>query len=84
MGISDEGENADAMVLPEAISSKVAFTDEEPMSNPSKYLIVYQRLFMPLFSPIDPVSITSHYDEIDKEYEYIAVRKLFHPSWFEP
>jgi hypothetical protein len=42
MGISDEGENADAIVLPEAISSKVAFTDEEPMSNPNKYFIFYQ------------------------------------------
>jgi hypothetical protein len=43
MGISDEGENADATVLPEAISSNVAFTDEEPMSNPSKYFIFYQK-----------------------------------------
>src|SRR6187401_1201911 len=43
MGISEEGENADAIVLPELISSNVAFTDEEPMSNPNKYFIVYQK-----------------------------------------
>src|SRR6187549_3879440 len=43
MGISDEGENADATVLPELISSNVALTDEEPMSNPSKYFIFYQK-----------------------------------------
>src|SRR5262245_4361658 len=43
MGISDEGEKAEATVLPELISSRAALIEEEPISNPSKYFIDYQK-----------------------------------------
>src|SRR5688572_14815282 len=58
IGISDEGENAEAIHLPEAISSNVAFTDDEPISNPSKYFIVYQkRIYNATIIPITIIII---------------------------
>src|SRR5687767_9279941 len=53
IGISDDGENADATAMPEFISSNVAFIDDEPMSNPSKYFIIYQkRIYSATIIPI--------------------------------
>lgn len=36
ISISEDGENAEAAILPVAASTNAAFTDEEPISNPNK------------------------------------------------
>lgn len=46
MGISDRGENALALQIPDSASIRLAFTEELPMSYPSRYIILVYELIV--------------------------------------